>query len=261
MAWFYTFGDINTQNNSEEQEFIFEKTQKTNLPRSYPKEIADFIVSAQSEVLGSESKKVTPNLTKEERESIKELKKLQIEGQIVIKPADKGCGIVIMDRKDYEEESYRQLNDKLNVGGKKIPYYQKTNLNKLKDQYKLLQKIIDEGVEKGHISKKTAKQLLPKSSKPGTFYLLPKMHKKYIKIPKGRPIISGCGSNTERISAFLDSQAKMFVPKIKSFVQDTPDLLRYFETINTMKNKPMNAKPFAIDVKNGQVISSSKKEL
>ena len=95
------------------------KHKKTNLPRSYPKEIADFIVSAQSEVLGSESKKVTPNLTKEERESIKELKKLQIEGQIVIKPADKGCGIVIMDRKDYEEESYRQLNDRLNVGGKK----------------------------------------------------------------------------------------------------------------------------------------------
>ena len=48
MAWFYTFGDIDTQNNSEEHEFIFEKPQKTNLPKSYLKEIADFIVSAQS---------------------------------------------------------------------------------------------------------------------------------------------------------------------------------------------------------------------
>ena len=36
---------------------------------------------------------------------------------------------------------------------------------------------------------------------------------------------------------------------MKSYIQDTPDLLRYFEEINNNKSLPQGAKPFALDIK------------
>ena len=42
---------------------------------------------------------------------------------------------------------------------------------------------------------------------------------------------------------------KEFVKKHKSFIEDTPDLLRYFEEINENKSLPANCKPIALDLK------------
>ncbi|XP_030842371.1 uncharacterized protein LOC115924431, partial [Strongylocentrotus purpuratus] len=60
------------------------------------------------------------------------------------------------------------------------------------------------------------------------FYLLPKIHKAG---NPGRPIISGNGSPTERISLFIDSFLKPLVPQISSYIHDTPDFLRKLEGI------------------------------
>ena len=51
---------------------------------------------------------VRDNLTKQERKAIKQLQKSV---DIVIKPADKGSGAVIMDYNWYVNECLRQLND------------------------------------------------------------------------------------------------------------------------------------------------------
>lgn len=51
---------------------------------------------------------VSPNLSSEESVALKELTKNKT---IIIKPADKGSSIVIMDREQYLWEGYRQLND------------------------------------------------------------------------------------------------------------------------------------------------------
>jgi hypothetical protein len=48
-------------------------------------------------------------------------------------------------------------------------------------------------------------------------------------LPAGRPVISGCNSFTENMSLFVDYHAKNLVPKIPSYIQDTPDLLRKLE--------------------------------
>ena len=90
---------------------------------------------------------------------------------------------------------------------------------------------------------------MPEKAKASNLYLLPKVHKQYMRIPKGRPIIAGCGSNTERISWFLDNLAKKAVKKLDSFVEDTPDILRKFQQINEKGELPPNAKPYAIDIK------------
>ena len=75
------------------------------------------------------------------------------------------------------------------------------------------------------------------------------MHKQFETIPKGRPIIAACGSNTERISWLLDSIAKTSVKNLESYIEDTPDLLRYFEEVNKEENLPAGSKPYSIDIK------------
>ena len=41
----------------------------------------------------------------------------------------------------------------------------------------------------------------------------------------GRPVISGCGTPTEKISAFVDQKVLLLVPEIKSYIKDTNDFL------------------------------------
>ena len=62
-------------------------------------------------------------------------------------------------------------------------------------------------------------------------YGLCKDHKSYQKIPPFRPIISGCGSNTENISKFVDHHANSLVRNLPSFLEDTPHLLRCLEDL------------------------------
>ena len=122
---------------------------------------------------------MNPNLTVEEREALKELVDLQKSGDIVIQPADKGSGICILDRKDYISEAERQLNDTLDCDdGTQREYYKKVSQDKIKEQYDEIREVLDEGVKKNYITKDFAKLMLPEKPKPGTFYLLPKVHKK-----------------------------------------------------------------------------------
>ena len=187
----------------------------------------------RSDIIGSVKKSKYSNLTEDEWKALEELNNFQKDGQIVIQPADKNGGICILDRKDYTEEANRQLSDVLtDENGEESRYYEKSTEKAVNNQFKVIKKTIEEGVELGYFSKEFGKQLLPEKPKPSKLYLLPKVHNKFDKIPKGRPIIAACGANTERISWLLDNLAKDEVKKLDSFIEDTPDLLRKFEIIN-----------------------------
>ena len=77
---------------------------------------------------------------------------------------------------------------------------------------------------------------------PFAFYLLPKIHKKNC---PGRPVVSGCNTPTEKISAFVDHQLKPLVPRIPSYVKDTNDFLNKLKDIG---NFPEGAILVTIDV-------------
>ena len=174
----------------------------------------------------------------------------QKEGKVVIQPADKNAGICILNREDYIKEANRQLTDTLkDVDGEELNYYKKSNEKAVIDQYKEIKKLIQEGVDAEYFSKDFGSKLLPKEPKSSNLYLLPKVHKQFETIPKGRPIIAACGSNTERISWLLDSIAKTSVKNLESYIEDTPDLLRYFEEVNKEENLPAGSKPYSIDIK------------
>ena len=78
----------------------------------------------------------------------------------------------------------------------------------------------------------------------GKLYLLPKIHKRLYNVP-GRPVISNCGTPTEKASEFLDSQLKPIMQKSWSYIKDSGD---FIDKIKGIKNIPENALLVTADV-------------
>ena len=230
---------------------------KTNLPvgRKPPSALQTYLNATKSHILGScrqQSNKSHDNLSKIEREALKELIEEQSNGNIVIKPADKTGGVVVMNKTDYCEEMYSQLQATFIDEDKKVhKFYSKTDQENLQKQKTTINIVTKQGVECGFISEDDKKYMEP-SGKGGKLYGLPKMHKgipEGKRIPACRPIVSNSGANTEHLSAFVDFYSKHLVKKLPSYVQDSPDLLRIFEAENESGPQPEKSFPVTIDVK------------
>ena len=153
-----------------------------------------------------------PNLTKEQWTGLKELSS---NPKIIIKKADKGSAVVVMNTTDYLREGYRQLND--------TNFYTKLDHDPTQS---IGQKITDTLIKmynKGLISEKNLEHLTPKSCTEAKFYMLPKIHKKNV---PGRPICSSVNHPTSRISKFVDEHIKQYVPHTKSHIRDTQDFIK-----------------------------------
>ena len=131
------------------------------------------------------------NLTKIEKDAIFQLKQNK---QIIIKPADKGAGVVILNLKDYIFEAKKQLYSHS---------YTESNKDFIEHANKEVAVVLHNMLMAGEIDKRRHTYLLCMSPKPGKFYLLPKIHKNVLP-PPGRPIVSQIGSPTEKISGYLD---------------------------------------------------------
>ena len=151
MAWHTIFGnpsndDKNKDTNKNTKEYLFEKERKTNLPKQYPKEITEFVNAVKSDLLGNNLLRVHPNLSKEENKELRHLTSLQKVGKIVIQPADKNLGVVILNRDDYVNEGLQQLNETVKINGNNIKYYEKVNSNLLKSHFITIEKYLSNAV-------------------------------------------------------------------------------------------------------------------
>ncbi len=163
------------------------------------------------------------NITKTEREG---LKQLMNNPSIVIKQADKGSAVVLMDRCDYVAEGMSQL------GNEKFykPLMECPTASHDKEICDFLSKM----KLRGEISEKTFNYLAPMQSRTPEFYLLPKIHKPK-RPPPGRPIISANSCPTERISQFVDHFVKPLLPKIKSYLRDSTDFINSLLALGKVK--------------------------
>lgn len=154
-----------------------------------------------------------PNLSLE----IKAAKKSLINNtQIVIKQADKGGAMVVWGREAYVREGHRQLADTMFYREEATDLTTSFNVlinNTLKD----LEKV-------GEIDSEMLAMLLTEKARTSELYLLPKIHKGKTPCP-GRPVVSGKGSPTEKISTFIDLFLGPLVPKIRSNIKDTTHVL------------------------------------
>ena len=157
------------------------------------------------------------NLTDSESKSLKALKEDQ---SIVIKKADKGSAVVVMDGPDYVREAERQLSDQ--------NFYLSTTHDKTAEFSVEISKILTDLLELEEISWENHLSLNPVKPRTAQFYFLPKVHKPNI---TGRPIVSGNGCPTEQISAFVDEHIKRYVPLLPSYVRDTTDFIKKIESI------------------------------
>ena len=153
------------------------------------------------------------NLTRLEAKSIKGLRD---DKSIVIKPADKGAAIVILNRSDYLKEGYKQLTDPL--------FYRHVEEDLTKKHMNEIALRVESMYQDGEIDESVKLYLIDKTCKTARFYLLPKIHKQVIP-PPGRPVVAGIGSPTEKISEFVDHFLNPLSMRVKSYVRDTNDFL------------------------------------
>lgn len=157
---------------------------------------------------------VYKNLSRSEHQALNGLSK---DCSIVIKQADKGGGIVIMDTEEYVEMVERLLKNET--------HYKKLSADPTDHIMNIIRIMVDEALSLGCINNSLSNFLKNKYPRVPVIYALPKVHKNIEPIP-GRPIISGCSSVLEPLSIFLDQQIKHFVPQIKSYIKDTTHFIQ-----------------------------------
>ncbi|XP_069495233.1 uncharacterized protein [Ambystoma mexicanum] len=159
------------------------------------------------------------NFSKRQRASALKLAK---DKNLIIRQADKGGAIVLMNRSDYIKECERLLSDN-------VSYLKLTG-----DPTARLTKIIKENVtlacDSEMISKQESEFLTREQGRIPVFYILPKVHKGLVD-PPGRPIVSGVNSILEPLSKFADFYLRPFVLKMQSYLRDTTDAINKIENI------------------------------
>ncbi|XP_066465500.1 uncharacterized protein [Eleutherodactylus coqui] len=171
------------------------------------------IEKLRSKTLGNK-RRLKNNLNMRER---KALNSLAQDDAIVVKPADKGGAIVVMDTSMYTTEVFRQLNDE-NV-------YEKLRSDPTIRFQLQLRGMLNEALWAGLIDKKLLKFLDIQHPIVPTLYTLPKVHKDP-QNPPGRPIVSGRNSLFCNIARFLDKVLRRFADEADSHIRDTSDFLK-----------------------------------
>ena len=185
--------------------------------------------------------------------ALKELKKEQDKRRIVIKPNDKMGGQSVMNTVDYVKRVEEMLNATfVDENDEEKRYYEGPIAGMYVDQhFNQIKSFLEESSRSEIITENDAKNLLPKEPTPGRFYGLVKNQKPILEgeqIPPLRPVVSGCGSNTEMISWMIDQEAKHMVPMPESYWQDTPHALRDLKEENNKGPQPGNAILVTADV-------------
>ena len=162
------------------------------------------------------------NLTKEEYKSIKSLRN---NPDIIIKPADKGSAIVILDKQYYINEGERQLHNN--------HFYEETETDLTGEVIHRVNLYVNNMLQRGQISQNTSNYLTTDIDRTQHFYLLPKIHKD-INNPSGRPIVSGSGGPTEKISQLVDHFIGPLVPLSESYIRDSTHMINILSELNML---------------------------
>ncbi len=171
-----------------------------------------FINLVRKEIIECQiSQPLRHNLNVAERQVLETLKN---DPNIVIKKADKGSAVVVMNLEDYVHEADRQLSDP--------ETYRVIGQDPTADLNIKVKRLLREMTDQEHLTEDNYDYLYNEDATLGKFYLLPKIHKKGV---PGRPICNTIGHPTARISELVDVLLQPHVPSIKSYIKDTTDFL------------------------------------
>ena len=194
------------------------KTNKSNYPKNYkiPNGVKTFVSSVKSELLDYKNRnKAKCNLPKEEIEALSQLIKLQKERKIMIKPCDKGAGVIILDFMEYMRSCKQHLeSEQKDDNGQSNRYYIEVDEKVLKDAKHKITMLLEQGIDNNIITKQEFEAMNPAAKHVGKFYCNFKVHKQHTSnvAPPERPIVSTCGSITENIEKICPA---LFTPTNK----------------------------------------------
>ena len=150
--------NINYTTDSKEKYSTFIPKSHWQPPRQ-GHDLETFVSSVESDIASHKPPKPRhDNLTKEERNA---LHSLQRRSDIVIKPADKGSAVVVMDRDHYVSEAERQLNDST--------YYELLDHDPTDEFAKKVLEAVEEMFDDGYITEKNMRSSSWTSQKPKGF--------------------------------------------------------------------------------------------
>lgn len=174
------------------------------------------MVTSEIENLPRDVSNTAQNLSSLQNKAIQSLKN---NNQIIIKEADKGGSVVVLDYDHYRQLCHDILDNQ--SWYKKIPF-------STIDQYMAeFYGLIDEALFYNVIPKSLWEFLHIDNPTIPTFYVLPKIHE-----PdplRGRPIISGNNNLKEGASRLIDEILKPYVESLSSFVSHTLSFLQFID--------------------------------
>lgn len=158
------------------------------------------------------------------------LRQLHDNPDLVIKPADKNIGLTLMDRTQYDNEVYRQLNDHTTY--KPIPSIEMIPIPII---YERIVQIFRRAYRYGVIPnvkllKYIEQYVTPESARLPHFYILPKVHKG----PpiKGRPLVPSTRWITTPASRVIDYLLQPLCKKyIETLTTDSTQIVRELESL------------------------------
>ncbi|CAJ0966487.1 unnamed protein product, partial [Ranitomeya imitator] len=165
------------------------------------------------------SMRIHRNLSVIEKEA---LRSLQENKRIIIKPADKGGSIVVMDKSHYTSIIQMQLSDGTT--------YQPIDRDPTFDIAREIRQMVEKYKEKGMIDVKLSEYLINTQPMTPVFYILPKVHKDLMN-PPGRPIVASTNSLLSPLAITLDRILTPLLQNISSYLKDTTDFLSKLHAI------------------------------
>ena len=237
FAEFY-FREDDESNDTECKPESIARNKSSNIPpKSSNKNLETFLDLLSNQPIYENSKTKRSNINRKEIKAIQDLKN---NDKIIIKEADKGGAVVIMNKDFYENKLLEMLQDKNtyrpldnNVDSKIL-----SNLKKLIDNHS------------SNLTKDEIEYILHFDHKTSQFYGLPKIHKssiikmavkeqssEYVKITdpddlKFRPIVAGPACPTHRLSYIVDKILQPMLKNIQSYIRDDLDFLNHIpETV------------------------------
>ena len=252
MTWKEYWSDEDNNSIDTRKESIF-KIEKHNFPRKYKTSngLKTYLESVKSELMDPLNRsKVNSNLTLEEFNALVELDKLQKEKHIVIKPCDKGAGVIILDYHEYINACNNHLNMVQNIYGQENKYYEEVDKKDVTEAKEKIKSVLEEAYDNEVLNLEEFNAMNPDGKPNPKFYCTFKVHKKHVigKAPPERPIESVSGSFSENLGKYVDHNIKYLGSLHPSFLKDTPHFLRLIEAINKTETLPSNAIIVTMDV-------------
>lgn len=147
------------------------------------------------------------------------LKRLKNNKEIIIKPADKGGGIAVLNRNDYISKIDSMLND------------QKVYERVYTDDTQLIKNEADQLIHQcsKYLSKKQIRYLTEFEPRTPIFYGLPKLHKQNWPL---RPVVSQTNGPTSRLNEYADKLLEVAEKHVVDLLKDSTGFLNHLQIDN-----------------------------